>query len=281
MKKLFVTTVILIILAAVAFGFGYVPLRLEAGERVMLFSKTSGWDETVFQPGEFAWRWELLIPRNATFYRFAPEDRRVRVTSTTALPSAELYRPYLDGEPPLEQEIRIDIRYRISNDGIAMLAPMGLDPESVESWYEDFDDQIRSVALRSVATSVERFLETGEASTLLADAVTEGIAGALAARFPEIEVTAIVPETVRVPDLALYAMGRDSYAAIQAQRTETLQSLTAETTARGAARDQRLETLARYGEILDRHPILLEYLEIAAQNDADPLNLQELQATVE
>ncbi|MCG8478600.1 MAG: hypothetical protein MI724_05860, partial [Spirochaetales bacterium] len=105
MKKLLVTLIILILLAGAGFGVGYVPLRLRAGTTAIMFSKTSGWDRTPLVAGEFAWRWELLIPTNATLHPFSTESRTVRVRSTRSLPSADLYRQYLEGEPALEQEI--------------------------------------------------------------------------------------------------------------------------------------------------------------------------------
>ena len=52
MKKLFVTFVILLIVGAVAFGFGYVPIRIEPGTRALMFSRTSGWDSQSVTTGE-------------------------------------------------------------------------------------------------------------------------------------------------------------------------------------------------------------------------------------
>ncbi|MFP4152962.1 MAG: hypothetical protein ACLFSV_08950 [Alkalispirochaeta sp.] len=281
MKKMLVSVIILAILAEVAFGFGYVPIRIEAGEQVLLFSRTSGWDTAPVISGEFAWRWQLLIPKNVTIYRFPGELRSVTVSSSASLPSADHYRDYLEGDASLDQEIRLRLRYRISPLGIAELAPMGLGADGLEGWYDDFDDQITMVTLETVSQAVSDRLDRADTAVSLFDVVTEEVEKHLTERFPEIEIATVIPEEISIPDPTLYAAAREAYMTVQAQRTETLRTLTDDGTTRQVRQDERLETLARYGEILDRHPVLLEYLEIAAQHGEDPLNIRGLERVLE
>jgi hypothetical protein len=280
MKKMFVSLIILVIAGAVAFGFGYVPIRLEPGTQALMFSRTSGWDTEALQPGTFAWRWQLLVPKNATLYHFPAESRTLTVSNSTALPSADLYRTYLEGNPSFEQRVELRIRYRLSDTGIAELAPSGLRPEGLDGWYDDFDDRIASVVMDTVTATLDRLADGGYEGSLT-DALLDPVTERIQERFPEITLQTVVPEEITLPDLELYARARETYQAVQDQRETSLREFTATTTSDEARRDQRLETLARYGEILDRHPILLEYLEIAAQHGGDPLNIQELQADLE
>lgn len=279
MKKAIISLVILTIFAAVAFGFGYVPIRLEPGERVLMFSRTSGWDDEPLAPGAFSWRWELLIPQNVTFYRFPSETRRVTLTSTASLPSADVYREYLEGSPALEERVRMRLRYRISDDGIADLAPMGLDAEGIASWYEDFDDRLRSVALDATAVAIRSFVDH-DAEAPLGDLVISTIESRISERFPEIDLEAVIVEEIAIPDVALYRIARETYLDVQGRRRSALLEAAEITAFEQTRQNERLEVLARYGEILDRHPILLDYLEIAAQHESDPLNLQQLQSGV-
>jgi hypothetical protein len=280
MKKAIISLIILIVIAAVAFGFGYVPIRLEPGERVLMFSRTSGWDDEPLAPGVFSWRWELLIPRNVTFYSFPPETRRVRLTSTTSLPSAEVYRAFLEGSPALEERVRMRLRYRISDDGIAELAPMGLDAEGIASWYDDFDDRLRSVALDATAVAIRSFLDQDD-ELPLSELVTSTIESRISERFPEIDLEAVIVEEIAIPDVALYRIARETYMDVQERRRSALLEAAEITALEQTRQNERLEVLARYGEILDRHTVLLDYLEIAAQHGSDPLNLQQLQSRVE
>ncbi|MDA3947776.1 MAG: hypothetical protein PF508_00995 [Spirochaeta sp.] len=280
MKKLFVSLIILLIAGAVVFGFGYVPIRLEPGTQALMFSRTSGWDSETLRPGAFAWRWQLLVPKNVTLYHFPMETRTLTVSNSTALPSADLYRDYLEGTPSFEQRVELRIRYRLSDTGITELAPSGLRPEGLDGWYDDFDDRISSVVLDTVSATLDRMVNEGFEGSLT-DAVLDPVEARIEERFPEITLQTVVPEEIALPDLELYALARETYRAVQEQRENILREFTAATTSDEARRDQRLETLARYGEILDRHPVLLEYLEIAAQHESDPLNIQQLQSVIE
>ena len=115
----------------------------------------------------------------------------------------------------------------------------------------------------------------------LTDAVLKPVEARIEERFPEITLESVVPEEINLPDLDLYALARETYRTVQDQRETSLREFIATTTSEEARRNQRLETLARYGEILDRHPVLLEYLEIAAQHGSDPLNIQDLQSVLQ
>lgn len=279
MKKTVISLIIIVILGAVVFGFGYVPIRLEPGERVLLFSRTGGWDEEALYPGEFSWRWELLIPKNVTFYRFPAETRRLAIASDATLPSADLYREYLEGKPSLNEKIRLRLRYRISDTGIAQLAPMGLDAEGISAWYDDFDDGLRATALDAAADAIRSYTDQG-ASRSIADIATAMITERITDRFPEIDLEAVIVEELALPDIALYEMGRETYRAVQERRRAVILSVTTESAGSRTLQNERLDTLARYGEILDQHPILLDYLEIAARHGSDPLSIRELQSAV-
>ena len=279
MKKVIVSLIILFVLGAVAFGFGYVPFRLEPGERVLMFSRTSGWDEEPLAPGSFSWRWELLIPQNVTFYRFPSEARRVNLTSTTSLPSADLYREYLEGSPVLEERVRMRLRYRISDVGIAELAPIGVNAEGIASWYDDLDDQLRSVGLDATAVAIRSFLDQDE-EIPLGEFVISTIESRIAERFPEIELEAVVVEEIAIPDIVLYRTARETYLDVQGQRRDALLDAVKVTALEHTRQNDRIEVLTRYGEILDRHPVLLDYLEIAAQHNNDPLDVRQLQSRI-
>ncbi len=281
MKKGVVIIVILVILGGVVFGFGYVPLRVEPGQQLLMFSKTSGWDSEPISPGEFSWRWQLLIPTNVTFYTISSQPRRVAVQSTTALPSADLYREFLEGTPILEERISMRIRYRISDAGVLSLAPSGIDPGSLERWYADMDDQISRTALQAVRLTFRRLLEGDTDAVDFTTPVVEAVESAIALEHEEIILESVIIEDVLVPDIALYRLARETYGAVQRQRQAALENMTASATTARALQNERLETLARYGEILDRHPILLEYLEIAARHEEDPLDLRGLESVVE
>lgn len=275
MKKAIVILLLLIILAGTGFGFGYVPLRLEAGSRAVMFTKTSGWHAQPYQAGEFAWAWELLIPTNAILYVFPDEARQVRVESSSLLPSADLYSRFLEGEPSLEDRIDLQVSYRVSAEGLTELAPAGLRPQGLEDWYADTDDQLEGLVLRIITRVIENFAESS--GSLNPADVAEEITEELADRRPEIELLSVVVNELSLSDIELYREGRDIYMAVQEARREALITAAQDLAESQATSDQRLGNLEQYGQLLSDYPVLLDYLEIAAQNDSDPLDLTDLQ----
>jgi hypothetical protein len=275
-KQAMVILFLLIILAGTGFGFGYIPLRLEPGTQAVMFSKTSGWDERPFEAGTFAWAWELLIPTNATLYTFTGEPRRVQIGSSSLLPSADLYSSFLEGEPSFEDRIEMHVSYRVSPEGLADLAPAGLRPDGLEQWYADTDSRIEGLVLRILGQVVEN-AAASSSSLAMAD-VSETVHDRLAERIPEIELLSVVVNELDLSDIELYREGRETYMEVQDARREALIAAAQDLARNQASSDQRLGNLERYGQLLTEYPILLDYLQIAAQNNSDPLDLTDIGA---
>jgi hypothetical protein len=280
MKRTITILVILVLLGAAVFGVGYLQIRLKDGHTAVLHSKTSGWDQEPIEPGRFSWRWELLIPNNATLHQFPMATRSINARGTSLLPSADLYATMLENSPSFRQNIRLRIRYRVSADALVRLAPTGLSPDSFEEWYEDTDTEIASEALLLTGRAVEEFLDTDVVAipvSHVADFVRDG----LETRFGDLEILAVVVETLEVPDPELYRLARTTFQTVHAAREAALIEAATATAANQAAGDQQVAILQRYGELFTDYPILLDYLEIAARTGRDPLNTGILQSAQE
>jgi hypothetical protein len=275
-KKAIVILFLLIALAGTGFGFGYIPLRLEPGTQAVMFSKTSGWNERPFEAGRFAWAWELLIPTNATLYVFPGEARRVEISSSSLLPSASLYSSFLEGEPSFEDRIELQVSYRVSPEGLSDLAPAGLRPDGLDQWYADTDSRIEGLVVRILGQTVENATQSADSLTM-AD-VSETVHDRLQDRIPEIELISVVVRELSLSDIQLYREGRETYMEVQDARREALIAAAQQLAQSQASSDQRLGNLERYGQLLSEYPILLDYLQIAAQNNSDPLDLTDIGA---
>lgn len=278
MKRFMILLIVLVLLGAAVFGVGYVPIRVPAGTVAVLHSRTSGWDPQPIVGGVFAWRWQLLIPTNTTIHLFPVEPQSVRIRSTTLLPSADLYRSYLEGQPDLSQEVAVRISYRITPDTLAQLAPAGMQPDGLAEWYRATSDELGTTALavaeRAIRSGASTIDETGvTAVAAIAGTLSEEIGERILSRRPDIELTAVVVEELRLPDLDLYRQGREIYNTVNAAREAALTAAVQNAAVRQANLDQRIDTLERYGEIMTSFPVLLEYLDIAARHGSDPLDL--------
>ncbi|POR02829.1 hypothetical protein AU468_06130 [Alkalispirochaeta sphaeroplastigenens] len=272
MKRFVALLIILLVLGAVAFGVGYVPLRLQDGTVAVLYTKTSGWDPEPLQAGTFDWRWELLIPTNARIHHFPDTPRRAQLHTSALLPSAELYETFLEGAPSLRQELTLEIQYRPVPQNFVTLAPRGISSDNIEPWLVSLDRELTGAALVFAATALEDLLEA-EDLLVPVPALTREIADKLQARFPDLDIQAVVVESLELPDPQLYRLARDTYRRLQRLREEALgEAIRAAARDREAA-DHRVSMLQQFGKVFSEYPVLLEYLEITARTGQNPLKL--------
>lgn len=266
MKRFVFLLIIIVLLAGTGFGFGYVQLRIDASEVGVLFSRTSGWDPVVHRPGELAWRWQLLIPTNAHLYRFPIEPRRVSVDSRSFLPSAELYSRYLEGSPSLDHSISLSVTYKPLPTAPGALAPLGITPETFDDWLDEQDDRISTRAIEALGTAADRGIN-GITET------AQSVHDSLSADNPNLEIISVHIAELHMPDLRLYEAGRQAYLDVQAARRRSLAEGAASAAREESRATSQVDILGRYGAILTEYPVLLEYVRIAAETGADPLEI--------
>ncbi len=275
MKRFIASLIVLVLLAAAVFAVGYVPLRLRAGHTGVLYSKTSGWYPEAIEPGRFLWRWELLIPTNTTLHHFPGDSHTVELRSSALLPSAEVYAPMLDGATSLEQNVRLRVRFRFLPEALVRNAPRGLQEGTLDNWYADLEDEIRSSAQVFLGTIITDLAER-EDLHLPASDVADRLQERLQDRFRDLEVLSVVVETLDLPDPQLYRLARETYRNVHAAREEALLEAAQALAGTQAATDQQVATLERYGRVFSDYPILLEYLEITARTGRDPLSIESI-----
>ena len=275
MRKAIVIFILLILLGGVGFYFGWVQFRLPPGSLGVVFTKTSGWDSEVIEPGTFSWRWEALLPTNLTLYVVNADPVTVEVSSTANLPSGELYGSFLEGSPTFEYEIRFDVVYRVAPKELPRLIEEGVVAGSdVTSWYDSMNDSIESRALELASGAMESVADasSGERISEFADSVSRRLATAA----PEIEVVSVNPRRVSLPDIGLYQEARELYMSALEARQEAIREAMSATSTQEVFEEARLQTLRRYGEVLAEYPVLLDYFTLAAERGVDPLSLGEL-----
>ncbi len=272
MKKASVFLVLVVLLALVIAGFGYVPFRIKDSDRYVLYSRTSGWEAVDPGTHRFDWRWELLIPRNVEIYRFPDLEQTIRITSTRSLPSADLYARFLAGEPEFSTSIDLDLVIAVRDEYLGELAADGLRPQTLETWFDRFDARISLAVLTITEQEIDRFSRNVSDSRFY-EQYESALVTRLEERFPEIRVKTVIPRSITVPDLALYQLGRETYQTVQTVRREALVSATVAQANEEAADQRNMELLDQYGQILTEYPVLLDYLSIVAESGGDPLNI--------
>ena len=175
-----------------------------------------------------------------------------------ALASGAVYAALVPEKPDFSYELHVTVRYRVRPESLPRLAELdGLRPEGLAEWYRTADaDLARQSTETALASSAS------DASGVAADLV-EG----LPARVPDLELLDVAPTVIRMPDRELYARLRVAYLASLAAREAALVAaagrlavLEAEARIDEQRHERAIAVLDRYGEMLDRHPNLIQFL---------------------
>ena len=268
MKRLLIVLLILIILGGIIFGFGYLPLRLGAGEVAVIFTKTGGWETEVLRPGTFTWRWQALVPTNLSLERFTLEPVGVDYRVSGNLPGSDLYAGSLEG-------VRFD--YLVS--GEVLLLPdaeslPGLLDEGIDLRDEETLAAIRARVRETAESEIQDVLD--ENTTPDRTELRRSLQNAISQAVPELRISSLVVEQMRLPDLELYALTRNEFFALIADSLAEAREASLAAASQLGNEAQRLQILQDYAEVLTSYPVLLDYFQLSDGLGRDPLGLEDL-----
>jgi hypothetical protein len=260
MKKVLVSFIVLIILGGVCFFFGWAQTPVPPGAYGVIRSKSHGVDESLIREGEFRWIWYKLIPTNTETLVFTPKPVLWPFRAQGALPSGNTYASAAGFDADFSYEISGTLSFSIKpellpemvkNGGIGDQAGLDDYANRQAQAMESFAVQ-RLAAYNSEGQPGDDFFQ-GAASRLEQD---------LGRAFPEAENISCALNTVKLPDFALYNQVRLVYEDYLAAQREILRNDMTVQARRNVDSLFRFDELEKYGELLTRYPILLQYLEM-------------------
>jgi len=260
MKKFIITFIILLILAGTAFMFGWVQFSVPAGKYGVIVSKTHGIDSKLVRSGEFRWLWYKLIPTNVKIRVFDLEYNKFPIHFSSTLPSAVNYAAFAG-------ITNADFSWDISGE-----VSFGIDPQMLVSLVsrhnmtnqEELNEYINTISkdiditiLRSLssasdnASRIERILSGGRDIAMEKE---------IKDKYPEILDFSIIIHSVKYPDFVLYSYTRQLYDDFLATQREHISASYGVRAENHISTQQHFSELERYGELLTKYPILLDYL---------------------
>lgn len=260
MRKFFVSLVVLVVAAGVAFYFGWVQFQLPADSYGVIFTKTGGFEQEVVKPGAFVWRWQRLLPTNLTLFVFHLSAQEDRITSEGTLPSGTLYAQFLEGKPSFSYNITVDVSYVLNPDALPrLMMDDHVTPKNLDAWYASFSKRL--------STAIDSYIAAQAATSPRAafglNGLQPGMQKELEKHFPEVRFTSVAPRTVEMPDLTLYEKAREQYLAIMGAEEKARQTAAVTKTNLDALAAQKIELLRKYGELFNQYPVLLKFLDLA------------------
>jgi hypothetical protein len=265
MKKFFVTLVILILLAALAFFFGWAQLEVPPDSYGVIRSKTHGVDPRPIRAGEFRWIWYKLIPTNVDIAVFRLEPVNHPIAAASTLPSGDTYAAFAGNSADFSWEISASLSFSINPDS---LIPLVVDnnignQEALTNYEKKLAGHIEALIIRRLnsgevnAGQLEELLKNGSSAVFERDILEQ---------FPMIINVSCLVQTARFPDFALYAHVRGLYEDFIFRQREYMSSSLGQKAENRIDRQLRFEELEQYGALLTKYPILVEYLNIESKN---------------
>jgi hypothetical protein len=266
MKKFLVILIILVILAGAGFLAGWVQLTVPPGSYGVINSKTHGIDPKPVKSGEFRWLWYKLIPTNVEISVFTLESAKFPINYSSILPSGSSYATFAGLiTSDFSWDLKGEISFSIDPDKIVDLVKQQnlTNQEKLNIYLYDTAQNIKNIILKTLSSAET---DSNRLEKILSDSSDELMEQEIFSRFPEIKDFYFVISSARYPDFVLYRQVRTLYEEFLAKQREFV---SAAFTARAETHIEtqlRLLELERYGELLTKFPLLLDYLKIEGTN---------------
>jgi hypothetical protein len=259
MRKFFGVLFLLLILGGTGFFFGWAQLPVPPGAYGVVRSKTHGIDPRVIREGEFRWIWYKLIPANVAVLVFTPQPVSRSIQIRGDLPSGAVYAGFAGMDADFSYEITGSLSFNIKAEALPDLVSRGdiADQEGLEGFEQRLADEILTLIsqLPGRYPDVVGGAEDPEVQEILSLFQEE-----IAAAYPVIENVVCGIRNFRAPDTALYRSVRSLYEAYLNRQRAVLEAAAAVRMEQRIASWSRFDELEKYGELLTKYPVLLQYL---------------------
>jgi len=267
MRKFFITLLVLIIISTVAFVFGWVQFSVPPGKYGVVSSKTHGIDPVPVVSGEFRWIWYKLIPTNVNINVFSLDQKRYPIDFNSTLPSGNTYASFTG-------LTNVDFTWNLQGEMSFSLNPNHLvhtvtlnnisNQEELDAYLKGLFVNIEGIVLKQMSS-----LETD--TTRLENLMLEGtdlqFVQEISLKFPEITDFTLHINSAKFPDFVLYRQIRQLYEEFLASQRNFVSSSFGRMAENHILTQLRFEELERYGDMLTKYPILLDYLRMEHNKD--------------
>ena len=270
----FLSLIIILAAAGAVFWFGWVQFNLGEGDYAVIYTKTNGYESKPLKNGEFAWRWQALLPTNLSLHIFNLETRTYTIDKSGKFPSGDFYASMTGEDINFDWNIKMKILYHLNPDTLSSLVSDGLLSAGLDSYYSDFEARLNSELINLVSTEVE----TNPDKTI-GDRI-DRLEDAIKTRSGKLDKNIIVVDAAinnwTYPDPVLYAEARRLVIDLMNKRQSVLSEVEDGAVRREDARGARLSLLEEYGRILQEYPILLDLFSLEGHPGASLLPPEEL-----
>lgn len=245
---------LILLFSGFVFWLGLENIKLQENSYGIVYTKISGWSDSILISGKFSWNFEKVIPGNYTVHIFKIEKQDISYTISENLPSSDLYATFNSiNSNNFEYSYNLTGSIKFNPDYLSKLTANGtFTRDSFNSWQQKNILEIQNILKNYIKEKIadsETITINGSAGNYISEL------------FPHFYIYDIFIN-INSPDMELYNNCRNRY----------LQNLTAQTSAdkkylieslnQQNEEKLRLNLLKQYGEVFTTYPIMIEYLKI-------------------
>ena len=247
--------ILILILGGCIFFFGWIQISVPSNSYTVVFTKTSGFDQTVVKPGSFTWRWEKLIPKNTSLFVFQFLPYQTVVEATGVLPSGTLYASFVPESPDFSFAVKYSITLQFVPEKLPHLVETyGVTAENIGVWYQREADSLAQQATEQISNLEE------PAILYNVKRISQHLVNSLSDDENMVEIIDIRPIQVQLPDLDLYYLAKETYFAINTAQKETRIAAIRQLEVQRERERQTLSVLEEYGRLLSEYPVLVDFI---------------------
>jgi hypothetical protein len=259
MKKFFFILFLLII-GGVIFMFGWAQFNVPPGYYGIISSKTHGVDPKPIKSGEFRWLWYKLIPTNAVITVFHLDPVKFNINSSSTLPSGDNYAAFVGlTSVNFSWELKAEVSFNINPDSLVHIVSAYniKDQAALDAHLKEKAQNIENLILRTFSSSGT---DSARLENIMSGKNDAELQKEIAALYPEIQDFSINVQSAKFPDFILYREVRLLYEDYLKKQRELVTAGFGKRAENHYAMQIHFEELERYGELLTKFPVLLEYL---------------------
>ena len=259
MKKFLLTIIILIALGGVGFFFGWAQFLVPPGAYGVINSKTHGVDHELVQSGEFRWLWYKLIPTNVKISVFRLEPVKFSIDFSSSLPSGDIYADFAGLKENFSWDINAEISFSLDPDMLIKVTSEQYitDQKGLNDYLQGIAQNISIMLLRTLSSAD---MDSARLERLLSGNQDDQIEREIAAVYPEIHRFLFIIQSANFPDFILYRQVRSLYENFLSEQREYVTSSFGRKAETHIESRIRFDELERYGELLTKYPVLMQYL---------------------
>lgn len=249
---LFFSTLLLLAFGVAVFYSGWVQFRLDKNEYGVIYTKTHGWETKTLENGEFAWRWQSLLPTNLTLHVFSIEARTIEIKKEGSLPSGNLYASMMGIDTDFDWSTRINVHYRLNAESLPGKVSNGWVQENgLDAIYAEYEASLEAT-INSLLNKGVVYRDIGE--------MEKDISNRLKAVDADIEITRITVTEWHYPDVEFYREIKAAAIDLSQKRKTVLGELEESELRKSESLSEKIDFLRRYGEVLTEFPVLVEII---------------------